>query len=64
MVCDLDPLRMAANTIHRTTSASTDVTDVPDAAWLATFRYGDTPVPDVAVPMMTKADRPRFASAA
>jgi GNAT superfamily N-acetyltransferase len=62
MVCDLDPLRMGVTSTHATTSVSVDITEVPDPAWLATFRYGETPVPDVAVPMMTKTDRPRFAS--
>ena len=60
MVCDLDPLRMAVSTTHTRPPRRRRALDAPDAAWLATFRYGDTPVPDVAVPMMTKADRPRL----
>ena len=62
LVCDLDPLRMAAHrdTDDRRLSTTVDVSTASRPAWLATFRYGDTPVPDVAVPMMTKTDRPLF----
>jgi GNAT superfamily N-acetyltransferase len=64
LVCDLDPLRMSAHqSPEPTTPATVDISAAPDQAWLATFRYGDTPVPDVAVPMMTNTDRPLFVSA-
>jgi N-acetylglutamate synthase len=64
LACDLDPLRMAAHQAPEpTTPATVDITAAPDQAWLATFRYGDTPVPVVAVPMMTNTDQPLFVSA-
>jgi GNAT superfamily N-acetyltransferase len=63
LVCDLDPLRMAAHRAPRPAPPATvGVSTSPDQAWLATFRYGDTPVPDVAVPMMTNTDQPLFVS--
>ncbi len=47
----------------RSEATSLDIANVPDASWLASFRYGEEPVPAVAVPMMTKTEHPVFVSA-
>ncbi len=64
MVCDRDPLLMATQGASAPAERVTiDITPTPDAAWLASFRYGSEPVPAAAVPMMTKAEHPVFVSA-
>jgi GNAT superfamily N-acetyltransferase len=64
MVCDLGPLLMAGDGVPDPAAEVTiDITPRPDAAWLASFRYGAEPVPSAAVPIMTKAEHPVFVSA-
>jgi N-acetylglutamate synthase len=64
LVCDLDPLRMATqHSPEPATPVSVDISSAPDTSWLATFRYGDTPLPDIASPMLTKTEHPLFVSA-
>jgi len=64
MVCDLDPLLMATQDVSSQVQLLTlNITPTPDAAWLASFRYGDEPVPAAAIPIMTKAEHPVFVSA-
>jgi GNAT superfamily N-acetyltransferase len=64
MVCDLDPLLMSCGGATDLAARVTiDITPTPDAAWLASFRYGSEPVPAAAVPIMTKAEHPVFVSA-
>lgn len=64
MVSDLGPLQMTTQDASAgSAAASVEVAQTPDAAWLASFRYGQTPVPVAAVPIMTKAAHPIFVSA-
>jgi ribosomal protein S18 acetylase RimI-like enzyme len=39
-----------------------DLAEAPDAGWLAGYRYRGTPLPAVAADILTRADRPVFAS--
>ncbi|MCZ3389031.1 MAG: GNAT family N-acetyltransferase [Actinomycetia bacterium] len=64
MVCDRDQLLMASEEAPAEAARVTlDIAQTPDAAWLASFRYGDESVPASAVPIMTKAEHPVFVSA-
>ncbi|MEO8330012.1 MAG: GNAT family N-acetyltransferase [Candidatus Nanopelagicales bacterium] len=64
MVCDRDQLLMTGEEkLAEAAPVSVDIAVKPDAAWLASFRYGDESVPASAVPIMTKADHPVFVSA-
>ncbi|MCZ3386067.1 MAG: GNAT family N-acetyltransferase [Actinomycetia bacterium] len=61
MVCDIAQLLITTHQAPE--SATVDISGTPDAAWLASFRYGETPVPVSVVPIMTRAVHPVFASA-
>ena len=64
MVCDLGQLLMSSDGLTTLAArVTTDIAATPDAAWLASFRYGDEPVPAAAIPIMTKAEHPVFVSA-
>jgi GNAT superfamily N-acetyltransferase len=60
MVTDLTPLQMAAGSAP---DIAVDVSTVPDAAWLAAFRYADQPLPASLTEVVTKAEHPVFVSA-
>jgi GNAT superfamily N-acetyltransferase len=60
MVTDVARLSM---TSRPAASTLIDVRTVPDAAWLAAFRYGDRPLPAELTQMMTNAEHPVFVSA-
>lgn len=59
-VIDLAALRHTTADTPRTDDVVVTVDDVPDAAWLAAFRYGDQPLPAAAEGIMTRAEQPVF----
>jgi GNAT superfamily N-acetyltransferase len=59
-VVDLAALQQAASTAPAGEDVTVTVDRVPDASWLAAFRYGDQPLPPAAEGIMTRADHPVF----
>ena len=63
MVADVAGLTLASATSSRPPAGTTvHIADSPTPQWLAAFRYGDSPLPPEAVPMVTQAKHPLFAS--